>query len=289
MQIDTSEVAQTSREHVEHWEADARHLLITAVRSFDTDAHGYLYQLTQNGGKGFRRQILFEAARSGTYAPIRATVVRLAVAVELLHLASLIHDDFVDGALVRRGIPTPRATIGDELTLLLGVRCAIEAVKTVASAGHGFSLVFAAGAKRLALGQINDVERSDDDVTLDEYVEMVARKTGSLVALAAILGAGAAGHLTGWEASALRIVGSDLGIAFQLVDDLEDVLGSAADKPRGLDSYNGVHLSASPDHLIAIAQDRLGTAREGWAAVFGCLPSGGSVFDLTSQRLVRLM
>ncbi|HUR01466.1 MAG TPA: polyprenyl synthetase family protein [Nonomuraea sp.] len=212
----------------------------------------------EDPGKRLRSTLLGAAALCGPHDPER--VVRLGAVVELLHLASLVHDDVIDRAQVRRGAPAAHVVAGPELAVLAGLSCLALAGTEAADLGGGPNRVISAAVARLAQGELLDVERAFDTAyTLDDYRELVERKTGALFRLCCVLGATEA-RLPGPEAQALAAFGLDLGVAFQILDDCLDLARPAADlgKPVGTDHLLGLFgaptlcaLGDAPSHELA--------------------------------------
>ncbi|NDU71311.1 polyprenyl synthetase family protein [Actinomadura sp. DSM 109109] len=182
------------------------------------------------GGKAIRPALTLLAAEAvgGT----AQAALPAAVAVELAHNFSLMHDDVMDGDLTRRHRPTAWAVFGANAAILSGDALLAAAYELLAEEP---SAVVARGVRILARAVLDLVEgqRADlafeerSDVTLDECLAMAAGKTGALLgascALGAVYGGGAAGQV-----SRLRVFGERLGLAFQLVDDLLGIWGEPA-------------------------------------------------------------
>ncbi len=197
------------------------------------------------GGKRLRPLLVIATSRTVDDPPprLRERAVLGATAVELLHLASLVHDDIMDQAATRHGVATISARGGDTLALLAG-DCLIGHAHTAAAALHraaggilGRTLV------RLCEGQAEEWSTVlDTDRTMRSYYSAIDGKTASLFEAACRLGALAAGHGPGATA-ALGGYGRLLGLGYQLRDDLLDLTASpdAAGKPIGHDLANGVY------------------------------------------------
>ena len=178
-----------------------------------------------NSGKAVRAALaLLSAQAAGAAAEVGLPG---AVAVELLHNSSLVHDDLLDRDPTRRHRPTVW-TVWDETTAVLtGDALLGLAQEVVLAAPHGASagLLLASATRALIRGQVDDIAfESRDLVTLDECLAMVADKTGALLAASAAIGAVLAGAdpaLVG----ALQRYGAEIGVAFQLVDDVLGVWG----------------------------------------------------------------
>jgi geranylgeranyl pyrophosphate synthase len=191
-------------------------------------------------GKRLRSTLLGAAALCGPHDPGR--VVRLGAVVELLHLASLLHDDVIDRAPTRRGAPAAHVVAGPELAVLAGLACLALAGTEAADLGTGPNRLISAAVAELAQGELLDVERAfDTTYALTDYHELVERKTGALFRLCCVLG-GAEARLGTPQVGTLAAAGLDLGVAFQILDDCLDLAEPAADpgKPAGTDHLLGL-------------------------------------------------
>ncbi|MDH2429020.1 family 2 encapsulin nanocompartment cargo protein polyprenyl transferase [Sphaerisporangium sp. TRM90804] len=180
-----------------------------------------------DGGKAIRPALLLLAAEALGGRP--ETAMPAAVAVELVHNFSLLHDDVMDGDVTRRHRPTVWSVFGVSKAILAGDALLTLAFDVLASSGHqatdGAARVLGAAVLDLVEGQSSDTAfESRDDVTLAECVSMAEGKTGALLgsacALGALLGGGDAERV-----EHLRRFGDRLGLAFQLVDDLLGIWG----------------------------------------------------------------
>jgi geranylgeranyl diphosphate synthase, type I len=188
-------------------------------------------------GKAIRPAFALACARAAGGDP--SSAVPAAVATELVHDFSLLHDDVMDGDLTRRHQPAAWTVFGTGQAILVGDALLALAVEQLASQNAPATAmrVLATAVRELCAGQSADVafeERSDVDVA--ECLAMVEGKTGALLGAACQLGAMAAGLPD--EASApYRVFGRELGLAFQLVDDLLGIWGDPAvtGKPAGND------------------------------------------------------
>jgi geranylgeranyl pyrophosphate synthase len=181
-------------------------------------------------------------------------VLRAAVAVELVHLASLLHDDVVDRATIRRRRPAAHAVAGPEMALLAGLAAFGLAAREAAGLGDEINELFARTAADLARGQLLDVERAFDvEVSPQAYDELVRGKTGALFRLSCQLGGLCAG-LPPDQVATIGLFGLELGVAFQILDDTLD-FRTDNDKPGGTDHLLG--LFGAPT-LCALRNDRSG-------------------------------
>jgi geranylgeranyl pyrophosphate synthase len=203
--------------------------------------------------KFLRSMLLAACARFGTATP--AHLVRLGALVELLHLASLLHDDIVDRAPMRRGGPAAHTILGRERATLAGLACFAAAGMEAAEIGGGLEQVVGQTAAALTYGELLDVERAfDTTLQLQDYLELVENKTGVLFRMSCYLGAAAAG--AGPDVSgALAQFGADFGVAFQVLDDCLDLAVGEQGKPAGTDHMMG--LFGAPT-LCALAADGTG-------------------------------
>jgi geranylgeranyl pyrophosphate synthase len=200
------------------------------------------------------RSVLLHACTRGAPAPLRL-LVRLGALIELLHLASLVHDDIVDRADSRRGGPAAQLSLGEERAALAGLSCFAVAGKEAADLGGDLPVLVGRTAAELAYGELLDVERAfDTTLSLPDYLDLVRRKTGVLFRLACVLGAAAAGADSP-HVDALGRFGLDFGVAFQILDDTLDFGASAAGKPTGTDHALG--LFGAPT-LYALGRDPSG-------------------------------
>ncbi len=212
-----------------------------------------------------------------------------AVAIELLHCASLVHDDLpcFDDAPLRRGRPSVHALFGAPLAVLTGDALIVLAFETMADGGASAaaiaSLARAAGAPHgLVAGQAWECETTD--IPLATYQRA---KTASLFAAASELGALAAG---GADAASWRLVGTRLGEAYQIADDIRDALApeSMLGKPACRDRALG-RPSAVLRHGLAGARSCLDTlVAEAAGAIPGC-PGAADLRALIASELRRLL
>jgi geranylgeranyl pyrophosphate synthase len=213
--------------------------------------------LTDRHGKFLRSTLVQVCATVGEPNPGR--LVRLGALVELVHLASLVHDDVVDRADRRRDGPTAHVVMGEEQAMLGGLSCFAIAGKEAADLGGGLDVAVSRTVAALAYGEILDVERAfDTTLPLADYVELIERKTGDLFHLCCAVGAAEAGA----DEDAVRALGRfgvDFGVAFQILDDCLDFDAVSSGKPIGTDHLLG--LFGAPT-LYALAGDPSGALAE---------------------------
>ena len=196
--------------------------------------------IQNSGGKRVRPAVLLMAARLAGYTGERA--VLYASVVEFIHTATLVHDDIIDGADLRRGRLAVHSRWGNDITVLLGDYLYI---KSMAMALTQDSLdvirLLCDVTLRMIEGELYQLTKTGDvDITEDEHFEIIRRKTAYLFGGCAQIG-GMLGGVNVDQQQALREFGFNLGIAFQLVDDLLDYTAdeSALGKPVGGDLREG--------------------------------------------------
>ncbi|MDT4913091.1 MAG: hypothetical protein QOC66_2219 [Pseudonocardiales bacterium] len=214
--------------------------LRTAVDSEDEFVAGAARHLVYAGGKRFRPMVTMLAAQFGD--PARPEIVPSAVVCELTHLATLYHDDVMDEAPVRRGAESANARWDNTVAILTGDFLFSRASKILADLGPFAVRLQARTFERLVTGQIRETVGPRPGVDpIDHYLAVLADKTGSLIATAAEFGAHYAG--TGPEVvESLRTFGEQIGVAFQLSDDILDVASESAEsgKTPGTDLREGI-------------------------------------------------
>ncbi len=182
------------------------------------------------GGKRLRPMLVLLCAGQGG----GEGAVRAATAIELVHMATLVHDDVLDEAPLRRGLPTVAATSGRARALAAGDLLLSRAFALLAAAGDARSVqLLAAAAVALARGEL--AQRQDafeSGISEARYMERCRLKTGTLFECACLLGR---------DDEHLRGYGADVGLAFQLLDDVLDVTGppERTGKARGTDLLDG--------------------------------------------------
>jgi heptaprenyl diphosphate synthase len=193
------------------------------------------------GGKRLRPLLVLAAAYSGSAD--RQCSIRSGVVVELLHLASLVHDDVMDEAAQRHGVTSANARMGNVRAVLAGDYLLARALATACELGGPEGALAAGTFSRLCDGQARESAALFDPArTEPAYYAAVEGKTGALFATSCRLGAMAGG--LGEEATdALAEYGLQLGVAFQLIDDLLDFTSTsgAMGKPAGHDIAEGVY------------------------------------------------
>ena len=191
------------------------------------------------GGKRFRPLLVVLASQFGTGPVPEVDVVRAALVVELTHVGSLYHDDVMDEAALRRGSPSANARWDNTVAILVGDLLFARASDTVAELGPDFVRIQARTFSRLVQGQIAETVGPQGADPLDHYLQVVADKTGSLIATSAVFGARIAGADPATQAT-LAAFGEEIGIVFQLSDDIIDITSDETGKTPGTDLREGI-------------------------------------------------
>jgi geranylgeranyl pyrophosphate synthase len=193
------------------------------------------------GGKRLRPLLTVVAASVGDAFDER--VVAAAAAVELVQIGSLVHDDIIDGAPTRRGRPTINAAEGVDHAVLAGDYILARAAELAASVSREAAALIASTLGELCEGQVLELRDAfDPDRSVDAHLASIRGKTSALFECACRLGAHCAG-LPPHNETALARFGAAFGMAFQLLDDVLDLLGDAGrlGKPTGSDIAAGVY------------------------------------------------
>jgi heptaprenyl diphosphate synthase len=226
--------------------------LTAAVGSEHTFVREAAGHLMSAGGKRLRPMLALLVAQLGD--PRTPEVTQAAVVCELTHLATLYHDDVMDEAAVRRGAPSANSRWTNSVAILTGDLLFARASDLLADLGPQAVRIQARTFERLVIGQLREtVGPQPGDDPIAHYLDVLADKTGSLVATSARFGAAFAGVDDALVAE-LTAFGEDFGVAFQLSDDLIDIVSSAgtSGKLPGTDLREGV---ATLPVLFALAGD----------------------------------
>ncbi|WP_022917206.1 polyprenyl synthetase family protein [Ruania albidiflava] len=219
---------------------DIERRLTEAARSADPLVDPSAGHLLAAGGKRIRPVLVLLTSQFGT--GVNDQVRAAAVATELTHLATLYHDDVMDSAPLRRGAPSAHEVWGNSVAILTGDLLFARASRIVADLGPQAVRIQAEAFERLVLGQLHETlgPREDED-PIEHYLQVLADKTGSLIAAAAHYGTILSGASTVVEEAAVAYA-EKVGVAFQLADDVIDLVSDAATtgKTPGTDLREGV-------------------------------------------------
>jgi heptaprenyl diphosphate synthase len=193
------------------------------------------------GGKRFRPMLVLLSGYFGDPADPR--LIPGSVAIELVHLATLYHDDVIDEADARRGIPSVNARWDNTVAILTGDYLFARASEISTELGTDVCALLARTIATLCDGQIREVEAAGRvEQTKAAYLEIIRRKTGALIATSCRLG-GVLSDASSEHVDVLEEFGEALGVAFQLSDDIMDVSASEQElgKEPGVDMKEGVY------------------------------------------------
>jgi heptaprenyl diphosphate synthase len=216
--------------------------LRVAVRSGDPFLDEVTTHLIAAGGKRLRPCLALAAATLGR-RPATSDDLQGAVAVELVHLASLYHDDVMDEALVRRNVESVNARWGNLVAIVAGDFLLARSAEIAASLGTEIAGLLANTLGLLCQGQVTEVRAAfSTDRTEADYLTTIEGKTAALMATSCRIGA-LTGGLPRTEVDVLTRFGRCFGVLFQLRDDILDVVASDEElgKPAGQDLAEGIY------------------------------------------------
>ena len=252
--------------------------------------------LVEGGGKRIRPSLLLLASRLLGYEGDRD--VRYAAVVEFIHTATLVHDDIVDGAETRRGRLAAHSRWGNDITVLLGDYLYIRSM-AMALTQDTLDVVrlLCNVTLRMIEGELYQLTKAGDvAITEDEHFEIIRRKTAYLFSGCAEIGA-LLGNATPDQRTALRDYGFNLGIAFQIVDDVLDYTAdeSALGKPIGGDLREGkitlpviLLLQRTGPEVHALVQEIVANKSvtpEAWRTIRDLLRSHGAVEEAFARAV----
>jgi len=222
-------------------------------------------------GKRLRPTLLLISAR--IFGPARDLHVSLAAVVELIHHATLFHDDVLDAAQLRRRVATVNALWGNETSVLFGDYFFAQAFRLCARLDCAeANVVLADATRQMCLGELAQIgARFDAEVTEDHYMKSIRLKTASLFSAACRLGA-AGTHAGRPTVSSLEEYGLQFGTAFQIMDDCLDLAGDEkeAGKSLGTDLAQG---KVTLPLILLLRSLKDGKRRETWGLISS--PNGG--------------
>lgn len=170
-------------------------------------------------GKRLRAKLILHIAGNNISS------VMLASIVEMIHAASLLHDDVIDDALTRRNKPSLNAIYGNKLAIMLGDVLYSKGFNELSIMDAKIAQIISDAVIKLSIGELDDVGMSKVfNTNKEQYIKMIYGKTASLIEASA----SAAALLAGKPQDKYRIYGKNLGLAFQMIDDLLDVISDSA-------------------------------------------------------------
>lgn len=198
------------------------------LKSFLSARSGFVWQITEHiltrRGKRLRPAFVFLSAGQMAADPQRAMLA--ALAVELIHTATLLHDDVIDVSSTRRGQPTVNSKWNNLVSVLMGDYLFSKAFTLLVEAVNLELLAaFSQATERVSVGQLVEIQHINNlELTEADYLALIADKTASLFAVSCEAGAILAGRPDA-ERERVRNFGEKVGIAFQITDDLLDIVG----------------------------------------------------------------
>ena len=223
--------------------AEVRQTIITRAATDDAEVQAAVHQLLESSGKMLRPAFVILSSKFG--APDREKMIRIGAAVEMLHMATLVHDDIIDGAATRRGMATLHALRGPREAVLVGdwlfASCfslIADLAKTPENARSLSQLVARICGSELA----QSADRHVVHTSVRRYLRRIAGKTAALFALSFHVGA-EEGGCAPEVCTVLRRLGYCLGMGFQIIDDILDFdhAGAETGKPTGSDLSQGIY------------------------------------------------
>jgi geranylgeranyl pyrophosphate synthase len=249
---------------LEHDLSRVRHRLSSLVEPPDKKVRSPLMYAVENTGRLFRPTLVLVSSYLVEREPNAGTsqdIIDAAAAVELLHIATLCHDDLIDDAATRRGIPTASVKYGNSIALLTGDYLLARCMQVAASLGNEHTLLVSETLAQACIGQILETSQLYDPVRSEaDYLSAISGKTAYLMRTCTSLGAMQRGASREAQ-DALASFGHNLGMAFQIWDDVLDFSGrDGADKTGkepAKDLINGVYtlpviyvMGDLPGHLV---------------------------------------
>ncbi|MDJ0110990.1 polyprenyl synthetase family protein, partial [Rhodococcus erythropolis] len=222
--------------------SDVEELLVSELSDGEDFLTEAALHLARAGGKRFRPLFTILTAQLGP-VPNDPSIITAATVTELVHLATLYHDDVMDEASMRRGAPSANARWGNSVAILAGDYLFAHASRLVSTLGPEAVRIIAETFAELVTGQMREtigVKKEQDPV--EHYLKVVWEKTGSLIAASGRFG----GTFSGADAAhieRLERLGDAVGTAFQISDDIIDISSVSAQsgKTPGTDLREGVH------------------------------------------------
>ena len=207
-----------------------RFLEVSIRESKNQSIRGMSDSLLESGGKRLRPALVIlsekAASANGKSSCDRDELIRLATAMELIHMASLIHDDVLDGATLRRSKPSINAKLGDDISIVFGDYIYSKAFELIGKCRNPdvFECICQAIYVMCEGELIQICQRGNLDLSKDDYITIVRKKTASLLAACCHCGTILGNHSQIIQTT-LKEFGLNFGIAFQIMDDCRDIVG----------------------------------------------------------------
>ncbi len=233
MKIKATPTAQFPFELVRPHLDKVESLILEQIQAFDPGVEPYMEYICQTNGKRIRPALA--ALVGGATAELTDDHIRLGVAIELIHMATLVHDDIIDGATTRRKVKTANAKWGNGMAVLLGDALFSHALKLSTEFNClELSRAISQASREVCEGEILQTQRRFDlTVTKKDYFKMIEMKTGALFAIAS----GLAAKISGRDEALCQEMynyGMKLGTAYQIYDDVVDLIGTEDESGKTL-------------------------------------------------------
>ncbi|HYC69936.1 MAG TPA: polyprenyl synthetase family protein [Opitutaceae bacterium] len=252
------------------------------VGRFEPEVRDMAAYCLESSGKRLRPALVFLSGwKDGQVSP---HVVRAAAVVEMVHLATLVHDDIMDGAAIRRNRGTAARAFGPEAAVLLGDALFAQALHVASQfPTPAVCLAVSASTRQVCSGEImQTLRRRDVNITVADYRRIIDLKTAELFRVSCQLGSSLAGFAPAIVA-ACETFGRRLGIAYQIYDDLVDFLGEEKRVGKTL----GTDLASGKLTLpLMLLLERLPAEERG--ALLASVRQGGAALGASSQRMREL-
>jgi len=192
--------------------------IVRLIEEIDYDEVSRLFDML-SGGKRLRAKLILKIAPADERAPLLAAIV------ELIHGASLLHDDVIDEATLRRGVASVNATDGSKTAVMLGDILYSKAFTELVSFDKEIAKIISSSVTALSKGEMMDVKMADEfNSDEDKYLDMLYLKTATLIEAAAE----ASAILAGKDSASHALYGKNLGLSFQIIDDILDITADEA-------------------------------------------------------------
>lgn len=262
------------------------------VSQFEPELQSYVKYCLENSGKRLR-PILVLASGGGFGSKINMNLVKLAAFIEFIHIATLIHDDILDGAMVRRHNPTINQKHGTKMSVLLGDAIFAHALYLATDFPTiDVCRAVSKSTRRVCTGEITQtLWEGNKEYTEADYMRVIDLKTAELFSVSAYLGAKVGGASDEY-AQAVEQFARQLGIAFQIFDDLKDYMETeeTAGKTLGTDLATGKYtlplfelMKALPESEREVFQEGLAQKKVSFEKCFSMMKEH-SIFQKVRER-----
>ena len=236
-------VLSTVRGQVQNYLDKSDEVIAEVARTAPAGVSERMTKLIARKGKKIRSTILALIATSGETPADESRIAHACAGIELLHLASLVHDDIIDETTMRRGERTAHVEWGNKVAVLIGDYILSQAMRCVIDEeSREIPLILSSAANSLIVGEISELDHTGNmNLPLADYNAIIKGKTAALVEASAKIGA----TIAGFDAERIEAcgkIGTHFGLAFQIIDDLLDygIGATNLDKAKFTDISNGL-------------------------------------------------